>query len=137
MTEQAQPYSSSRPDALRGLAHVYVRDLEVETIVGVHDHEKLAPQLLRISIDLTVREASKGHEDKLANVVCYEEIVRGVQEICTSGHVNLIETIAERIAAFCLSDKRVHAVCVAVEKPQAFSECAGVGVEIERLQTLN
>lgn len=137
MTEQAKPYSASRPDALRGLAHVYVRDLEVEAVVGVHDHEKLAPQPLRISIDLTVREASEGHEDKLSQVVCYEEIVRGVQEICGEDHVNLIETLAERIAAFCLADKRVHAVCVAVEKPQAFSECAGVGVEIERLQSLN
>lgn len=137
MTEQAKAYTASRPDALRGLAHVYVRDLEVEAVVGVHQHEKLAPQPLRISIDLTVREATRGHKDQLSQVVCYEEIVRGVQEVCREGHVNLIETLADKIAAFCLADKRVHAVCVAVEKPRAFSECAAVGVEIERLQTLN
>ena len=131
MNEQAKPYAGSRADALRGLAHVFVRALEVEAVVGVHDHEKVAPQPLRISIDLTVREAPEGHDDKLASVVCYEDVVRGVQSICGMGHVNLIETLAERIADFCLEDARVHAVRVSIEKPQAFTECS-VGIEIER-----
>ncbi|MCG8652186.1 MAG: hypothetical protein MI861_20270, partial [Pirellulales bacterium] len=63
MNEQAKPYAGSRADALRGLAHVFVRSLDVEAVVGVHDHEKVAPQPLRISIDLTVREALEGHDD--------------------------------------------------------------------------
>ena len=82
MNEQAKPHAGSRADALRGLAHVFVRALEVEAVVGVHDHEKVAPQPLRISIDLTVREAPEGHDDKIASVVCYEDVVRGVQSIC-------------------------------------------------------
>ena len=136
MNEQAIQRTSSRADALRGLAHVFVRDLEIQAVIGVHDHEKLAPQRLCISIDLTVREAPDGHGDKIKSVVCYEDIVRGVQTICAEGHVNLIETLAEKIATFCLADKRVHGVRIKIEKPEAFSECA-VGIEIERLQTLD
>lgn len=135
MTEQAKQRTPFRADALRGFAHVFVRDLEVEAVVGVHDHEKQAPQPLCISIDLTVREAPEGLGDRLASAVCYEQVVRAVQAICRAEHVNLIETLAERIAARCLEDSRVHAVRVRVEKPRAFSECASVGVEIERLQT--
>jgi dihydroneopterin aldolase len=134
MTEHAKSHSTSRADALRGLAHVFVRGLDVEAVVGVHDHEKVAAQPLRISLDLTVREAPEGHGDKLASVVCYEDVVRGVQAICQNGHVNLIETLAERIADFCLADKRVHAVRISIEKPEAFAECT-VGIEIERLQS--
>ncbi len=137
MTEQATQRIPSRADALRGLAHVFVRGLEVEAIVGVHDHEKLAPQPLLVSIDLTVRETPDGHGDRLESVVCYEDVVRAVQAICSRGHVNLIETLAEKFAAECLADKRVHAVRVLIEKPQAFPECASVGIEIERLQTLS
>ena len=137
MTEQTKSHATTRADALRGLAHVFVRALEVEAIVGVHDHEKVAPQMLWISIDLTVHEAERGHGDTLAAVVCYEDVVRGIQAICAEGHVNLIETLAEKIASRCLEDRRVHAVRVLVEKPDAFSECASVGVEIERLQTLS
>lgn len=135
MTEQSKTRTTSRADALHGLAHVFVRDLDVEAVVGVHAHEKLAPQPLRISIDLSVREAPEGHGDRLDAVICYEQVVRAVQSICAAEHVNLIETLAERIAAHCLADKRVHAVRVAIEKPEAFEECASVGVEIERLQT--
>lgn len=137
MTEQTKTHSRSRADALHGLAHVFVRGLEVEAVVGIHDHEKLGPQPLIISIDLTAQESSASHDDNIASVVCYEKVVQGVQEICGMGHVNLIETLAEKIAAHCLADKRVHAVRVLVEKPQAFSECASVGVEIERLQTFS
>ena len=76
-------------------------------------------------------------QDKLHEVVCYEDVVRKVQSICAADHVNLIETLAERIAASCLADERVHAVRVRVEKPHAFEECASVGIEIERLRPLN
>ena len=137
MNEQTSNRSLTRADAVRGLGRVFVRGLQVEAVVGVHDREKLAPQPLRVSIDLTVSEKPGGKVDSLASVVCYEDVVRGVQAICRAGHVNLIETLAERIAAHCLEDKRVQAVRVEVEKPDAFTECAAVGVEIERLQPLS
>ncbi len=136
MTEQTSKRSQFEADAIRGLAHVFVRNLEIEATVGVHEHEKLGPQPLSISIDLTVRELPGTVSDNLDQVVCYEDVVRKVQTICEDDHVNLIETLADRIAASCLKDTRVHAVRVRVEKTQAFAECASVGIEIERLQPL-
>lgn len=136
MTEQTSKQSLFEADAVRGLAHVFVRDLVVDATVGVHEHEKSGPQPLRISIDLTVREIPRSVRDDLSQVVCYEDVVRKVQAICSDDHVNLIETLAERIAASCLEDGRVRAVRVRVEKTEAFAECASVGIEIERLQAV-
>ncbi len=136
MTEQTAKRSHFEADAMRGLAHIFVRDLAVDATVGVHEHEKAGPQPLRVSIDLTVRELPGSVQDKLQDVVCYEDVVRKVQTLCAQGHVNLIETLAERIAANCLADERVHAVRVRVEKTDAFEECGSVGIEIERLQSL-
>lgn len=136
MTEQTSKRSLFEADAIRGIAHVFVRDLMVDATIGVHEHEKGGPQPLRISIDLTVRELPGAERDKLEYVVCYEDVVHKVQAICGAGHVNLIETLAERIAASCLADARVQAVRVRVEKTNAFAECASVGIEIERLQPL-
>ncbi|GBE43114.1 dihydroneopterin aldolase [bacterium BMS3Bbin10] len=136
MTEQTSKQSLFEADAVRGLAHVFVRDLVVDATVGVHEHEKAGPQPLRISIDLTVREIPRSVRDDLSEVVCYEDVVRKVQAICSDDHVNLIETLAERIAASCLEDGRVRAVRVRVEKTEAFAECASVGIEIERLQAV-
>lgn len=137
MTEQRAKRSLFEADAVRGLAHIFVRDLAVEATVGVHEHEKRGPQPLRVSVDLTVREIPGAVQDKLHEVVCYEDVVHKVETICAADHVNLIETLAERIASACLDDLRVHAVRVRVEKTHAFEQCASVGIEIERLRPLS
>jgi len=121
-------------DALHAVRHVFVRDLEIIAVLGVHEHEKVAPQRVRINVDLTVSEAATGHNDDLANVVCYEDVVNGIKQIAASGHVNLVETLAEKIAQFCLADERVQAARVRIEKPDIIEEAASVGVEIERIQ---
>ena len=121
-------------DAERGLVHVFVRDLSVDAVIGVHRHEKLQAQPLLINIDLTAREGEAPLEDKLAHVVDYEEIVVGIRALIAEGHVRLLETLAERIAAFCLCDTRVLAVRVRIEKLAAIAGVRSVGVEIERLR---
>jgi dihydroneopterin aldolase len=49
-----------------------------------------------------------------------------------SEHVNLIETLAERIADHCLADRRVLSVRVCIAKPDVLDACRSVGIEIER-----
>ena len=132
MTKEPVNKSFAFAEAHRGVRHVFVRGLEVHAVVGVYDHEKHTPQRLIISVDLNVAENAAAHNDRLENVVCYEGIVRNIQKICTAGHVNLLETLAEKIAADCLEDKRVLVVKVSIEKPDILPECTAVGIEIER-----
>jgi 7,8-dihydroneopterin aldolase/epimerase/oxygenase len=122
-------------DALSRVRHVFVDGLEVKAVVGVHEHEKRAGQRLIVSIDLAVEEADETIADRLENVVDYEKIVRKTEAICQRGHVNLIETLAERIAEACLEDKRILSARVRLEKPDAFKEARSVGIEIERLRS--
>ncbi len=119
-------------DARQRIRHVFVRDLVLMALIGVHDHEQDRPQRVRINLDLAVREGDGGLEDDLANVVCYEQLVAGVQDIFDQGHVGLVETIAERISEMCLTDFRVRSARVRVEKLDIFDNAQSVGVEIER-----
>jgi len=119
-------------DARQRIRHVFVRDLVVLAFIGIHDHEKTEPQRVRVNLDLAVREAEGGLEDDLVNVVCYEGLVSGVRNIVDSGHVGLVETMAEEIAGMCLADIRVRSVRVRVEKLDIFDNAESVGVEIER-----
>ena len=73
-------------------------------------------------------------DDDYDNVVCYGGLVTGVRRVIGAGHVNLAETLAERIAEMCLEDRRVLSARVRVEKLDVFPEAASVGVEIERFQ---
>ncbi|MCF8480620.1 MAG: dihydroneopterin aldolase [Rhodospirillum sp.] len=120
------------PLAAPGLRHLFVNGLELMARIGVYPQEREAPQRIRISINLCVREDGADPGDDIDNVVSYETLVTGTRAIVTEGHVNLVETLAERIAALALSDPRVVEARVRVEKPDIFPETESVGVEILR-----
>ena len=120
-------------DARQALRHVFVRNLVLAANIGVHGHEKGRTQRVRVNLDLGVREGGGRTPDDLAQVVDYEEITQGVQAIIARGHVNLVERLAEDIAAMCLEDPRVRSARVRVEKLDVLAAAESVGVEIERL----
>jgi 7,8-dihydroneopterin aldolase/epimerase/oxygenase len=111
---------------------VFVRDLEVMALIGIYDHEKVNPQRIIVNIDLSVHEAEGPITDEISHVVSYEIIAKKVETIVAEGHVNLVETLAERFAESCLRDKRVAAARVRIEKPDIIPNARSVGVEIER-----
>jgi dihydroneopterin aldolase len=134
-------------DAVRGLRHVFLRDMMLQARIGVHPHEHEGPQRVRINVDLAVedegaRAATAGGlpalsrppvgRDDLARVVDYETIANSVRAIVGAGHVRLVETLAERIAEACLADRRVVSARVKVEKLEIFPDAASAGVEVER-----
>jgi dihydroneopterin aldolase len=127
---QVQPLRIA--DARRRIRHVFVRDLELDANIGVYHRERGQTQPVRINVDLTVEEGDVLLEDQLANVVDYGAVVDGIKEILAGGHLNLVETLAERIAEFCLSDERVRVARVRIEKLKVVAEAKSVGVEIER-----
>ena len=113
---------------------VLIRDLVLSARIGVHQHERLANQRVRINLELACTEHPAINDD-LDNVVNYAEIMTGIRYVVGSGHINLVETLADRIAQTCLEDRRVQSVKVRVEKLDVFKEAESVGVEIERQRT--
>ena len=110
---------------------VFVRDLVLKTQIGVHPHEKGGVQRVRINVELAVTDDGAA-DDNIRNVVSYEDIVGAVKRLIDGDHINLVETLAERIATALLKDRRVNAARIRVEKLDVFPDTAGVGVEIER-----
>jgi 7,8-dihydroneopterin aldolase/epimerase/oxygenase len=135
---ETQPIASSA----RALRHMFVRDMVLAASIGVHPHEHAAPQRVRINIDVGVEDDGARPlsrqpigRDELSRVVDYERLAERVRAIVASGHVRLVETLAERIAETCLADRRVHLARVRVEKLDIFADAVSAGVEIERRQS--
>jgi len=118
----------------RKLYRILVRDLLVKCSIGIHPHEQLAPQRVRINVDMAVHERSGPLNDDIAEVVSYEDVINGIKSLVADGHINLVETLAETIATLCLADERVEVVRIRVEKLDVYAEAASVGIEIERRQ---
>jgi dihydroneopterin aldolase len=132
MSERPKVQPLRIADAKKRIRHVFVRDLELNANIGVYHREKGQLQPVRINLDLTVEETDGDIEDKLENVVDYGAVVDGIKAILAGGHLNLVETLAEKVAVHCLADKRVKVARVRIEKLKVLAEAQSVGVEIER-----
>ncbi len=111
--------------------HVFVRDLVLKCQIGVHPHERGGVQRVRINVDLAVLDDAP-IDDNIRNVVSYEDIVATVKRLVAGDHINLVETLAERIALALLKDQRVLRARIRAEKLDVYPETSGVGVELER-----
>src|SRR5205823_2377439 len=101
MTETAKITHHVASGAAR-LRHVFVKDLEIEALLGIYPEERTKPQRIIVNIDLSVKEGDNPVSDDIKNVVSYEIVVKKVERIVGQGHVNLVETLAELIAMACL-----------------------------------
>ncbi len=119
-------------EASQPARRVFVRDLLLDALIGIYPEERTKPQKLLVNLELWVTETPGEPPRSYAEVVCYEQLVKRTKTLLAEGHVDLVETLAERLAAICLEDTRVLRTRVRVEKPEAIPEAAGVGVEIER-----
>lgn len=95
---------------------VSVRDMVVEAEIGIHPPEQGVAQRVAISLECGVYPQAGPAGDDIANVVSYDFLLDGIRTVTGSGHIKLAETVAERLAAWCLADRRVAYARVKVEK---------------------
>ncbi len=132
---EVMPYA----DITQSIRKMFIRDLVLAASIGVYPHEHQTRQRIRINVELAVTDDGAQNlsrpaigADELHRVVDYEAIMQRICAITEAGHVQLVETLAERLAQSCLADPRVRRVRVRVEKLDVFADAASVGVEIER-----
>ena len=132
MTTAGTPLTPPTESTKTGLYRIFVRDLVVPWHIGIYDHEQNGPQRVRFNVDLLAREASEFDTDKYRQVVCYAAVVEQIRGLANEGHVNLVETLASRVADLCLADERVVEATVRTEKLDAIEGISSVGIEITR-----
>ena len=116
----------------QGSRRILISDLILPFEIGVFPHEHGKKQRVRINLSLDIAEGGRAVEDKIAATVSYGDIIDQVKALAEKGRINLVETLAERVAAICLADGRVRSCRVRIEKLDIYPDATIVGVEIER-----
>jgi dihydroneopterin aldolase len=110
------------------MTRVFVTGLKVQAEIGVYKHEIGRVQPLVVDVELDLPTAGAG---RLSDTLNYETILAAARAIAGGGHIELVETFAERLAHACLADPRVTKARVRVEKPLALApDAVAAGVEI-------
>lgn len=95
---------------------IFVQDFTVGCNVGVYAEEQGVTQNVRFTVEARLAKDIFSLDDEIAEVPSYADIIDCIVALARGGHINLVETFAERIAAHCLADKRITAVRVKLEK---------------------
>ncbi|MGO9134296.1 MAG: (5-formylfuran-3-yl)methyl phosphate synthase [Methylovirgula sp.] len=117
------------PAAKTDTDRLFVHDLVLPVHIGAYDFERGKTQRVRFCIDVDIRRASH-HAEDMRDVFSYDVIVDAIRLILNRGHVDLVETLAERIADALLAYPRVCRVITRVEKLDVID--GKVGIEIAR-----
>lgn len=115
---------------------IVLRGLGAHGRHGVLATEREAGQSFGLDLELEVDTRAAAASDDLADTVDYSAVATAALEVITGEPVDLVETLADRVARTVLADPRVHAVTVSVHKPQAPLEISldDVVVVIRRAQ---
>lgn len=113
---------------------VSLTGLSVHGRHGVFPEEKRDGQTFVVDVTLTFDTRPAAASDNLADTVDYSALAASIVEIVAGEPVDLIETLAARIADHCLDNPLVDATRVTVHKPNApmAIDFADVAVTIDR-----
>ncbi len=95
---------------------IFVHDFVVDCNVGVYAEEQGVTQKVRFTVEARLARDIFSVEDEMAEVPSYADIIDIIVALARGGHIKLVETFAERVAAQILTDDRIVAVRVMLEK---------------------
>lgn len=114
-------------------SQIFIKDMVVETAIGVFDEEKGRTQRVRINVIAVPASWPNPDHDNLAETVSYDNIVQIVLRLTQSGHhYHLVETLVDKIADACLGENPIRKITVRVEKLDIYP-FAVAGAEIVRV----
>jgi dihydroneopterin aldolase len=108
---------------------IFVRDYVVACNVGVYAEEHGVTQTVRFNVAAALAPDVRSTRDDMSEVPSYTDIIAAIDDTAASGHIQLVETFAERIAELLLRDPRLRAVRIRLEK---LERGPARGVEIVR-----
>ncbi len=105
--------------------------LRFDANLGILDHEKTAPQPIRVDAELNLgTQPLLPHDDDILHVLDYRKVRAIIIDECTAQHVNLLESLIGKVAARLMQMHGVIGVRVQIAKLEIFDDCE-VAIRVE------
>lgn len=111
---------------------IYLSELKIETVIGIWDWERQIKQEVVIDLEMGTDIARAAASDHIDDTLDYKAVAKRVIQFVGDSRFQLVETLAERIAAIVRDEFAVPWVKVRVNKRGAIRGARDVGVVIER-----
>jgi len=111
---------------------VYIRDLRIDTIIGIYDWERQVKQTVSLDIEMATDIRKAAATDDIQFALNYKEVSKRLITYVENRNALLVETLAEEIAQLIREEFKVPWVHLRVSKPGAVRGARDVGLIIER-----
>jgi dihydroneopterin aldolase len=111
---------------------VFIRGLRIETTIGIYDWEKQIKQPVVLDLEMASDIARGAATDRIEDALDYKAVSKRLKQFVSESRFELVETLAERIAAIIREEFGVLWVRLTLNKIGAVTDSEGVGVIIER-----
>lgn len=111
---------------------VFLSGLEVKTLIGVYDFERISMQTLTLDLTLGFDCSKAGQSDALPDALDYDRLAKRIRGWAAEQRFLLLEAFAEQLCQVVLSEFDVTSIDLTVNKPGAVMNCARMGVRIQR-----
>jgi len=111
---------------------IYLRDLKIETVIGIFDWEREIKQTISFDLDMATDIRKAAASDAIEDTLDYKTLSKRIISFVEASSFQLVETLAEQVAAIILDEFDVRWVRVRLDKMGAIRGASGVGVIIER-----
>ncbi|MEL6711155.1 MAG: dihydroneopterin aldolase [Pseudomonadota bacterium] len=113
---------------------IYLRDLRIETVIGIFDWERRITQTVILDLEMGSDVARAAHTDQIQDTLDYKAVAKRLIQFVSESQFQLVETLAERCAAIIRDEFQVPWVRLSLNKKGAIRGASDVGILIERGQ---
>ena len=111
---------------------IYIKDLRLQTIIGIFGWEREVRQEVSIDLEMTFDCKRAAKTDAIEDTIDYKKITKGIIKFVEESEFQLQETLAEGIADLVKNQYKVDSLKLRVSKPGALRHAEDVGVIIHR-----
>ena len=111
---------------------VYIRELEVETVIGIYDWEREIRQVVSLDLEMGTDIRQAANSEDIENTLNYKSVSDRLIQFIEESEFLLVETMAEQISDIVLQEFSVNWLRLRLGKPGAVPQAKDVGVIIER-----
>ena len=111
---------------------VFIRDLRIDTIIGIYDWERRTRQTLILDLEMSADIAAAAATDDIADTLNYKSVAKRMIQFVGESDFQLVETLAERCVEIIREEYNVNWVRLTLNKKGAVRGASDVGVIIER-----
>ncbi len=111
---------------------VYIKGLQVQTIIGIFDWEREVKQIVCIDLEMATDISMAAKTDDIQYALNYKDVAKRIIAYVQTRQALLVESLAEEVAALVLNEFNVSWLRLRLGKPGALRDADDVGLIIER-----